>query len=136
MPPEPDAAEGVRRALRRVQLGVMGVLAVCALVVWTSPEPPEPADLGTTDRRFTLAALALGVGSVVARRQAASPRLDALLRVRLGLAALLLAGGIGLLATALARLEGDREAALLFVLGGAILALRPPAPLAAPGTPP
>ena len=52
-----------RELLRRVQLGVLGLLALCALAILVAA---EASDLGYADRRFTLGALAslyaLGIG--------------------------------------------------------------------------
>jgi hypothetical protein len=87
--------------------------------------------LGSADPRFTTLALGLGLASVLARRQAAAPRLGAAWRLRLGVAALLLAGATGAVGVVLALAREERDAALLYVLGGAILALRP-----APSAPP
>lgn len=116
--------EDLLQGLRRVHRGVLATLAVCALVIVAEANPADDVGLGGADRRFTVAALALGVGSIVARRQAAAPRTDPRLRLPLAIGALCLAGGIGLLGVALAVLQDEREAPLLYVLGGVILALR------------
>ena len=130
MTDEPGGQES-RRTLRRVHSGVLAALAACALVVTLSADPAEDVGLGGADRRFTTVALALGLASVLARRQAAAPGLGAGGHLRLGVAALLLAGAIGAVGVALAVARDERDAALLYVLGGAILALRP-----APSAPP
>jgi hypothetical protein len=118
-------------ALGRVRIGVLAVLAASALAIALGE---ERVDAGQTDRRFTLAALTLGMASILARRQAglsADPRLHDWL----GVLGLLLAGSIGLLGLWLAVSRGERDTGLLYALGGAILALRSPAP-AAPRPPP
>ena len=127
---DPPGLDDLLRSLRRVHRGVLATLAVCALVVVSVADPADDGGLQASDPRFTAAALALGVGSVVARRQAAAPRSDGPARVVFALLGMLLAGAIGLLAVALAWLQDEREAALLYVLGAVILALRAPA---APG---
>ncbi len=50
-------AAGDRELLRRVQRGVLGLLALCALAIIAGA---EASDLGYADRRFTLGALMLG----------------------------------------------------------------------------
>jgi peptidoglycan/LPS O-acetylase OafA/YrhL len=118
------AAE-IDAALRRVHRGVLATLAVCALVV-AATAAGDPAQAPA--RGFPIAAVGLAVGAVFLRQAAsrAPPRAH----VRLTLASLLLAGGIGLVAVALALAEGSRSTALLYVLGGAILCLRPPGRIA------
>ena len=116
------------QALRRVHRGVLGTIAVCALVIATAADPADDAGLGGADRRFTLAALALGIGSILARRQAEAIELSPRLRLLLALAGMLLAGAIGILGVVLAVTQDEREAALLYALGAAILALRRPVP--------
>lgn len=118
----PDAAR--HRTLRLVQLSVLATLVVCALVIAFAA---EAGDLGNTDRRFTLGALTLGAASILARRQAIVST-DRGLRVWLAGASLLLAEAVGLLGLALALTQNERDAGLLYVLGGALLALRAPAP--------
>ena len=116
------------QALRRVHRGVLATIVVCALVIATSADPADDTGLGGADRRFTLAALALGIGSILARRQAEAIALSPRLRLLLALAGMLLAGAIGILGVVLAVTQDEREAALLYALGAAILALRRPAP--------
>ena len=130
MTDQPGGQE-LRRTLRRVHSGVLAALAACALLITLTADPADDVGLGGADRRFTTAALALGLASVLARRQAATPRVSAAARLGLGVAALLLAGSIGAVGVALAVAQQERDAALLYVLGGAILALRP-----APSAPP
>jgi hypothetical protein len=120
-----------RRTLRRVHGGVLAALAACAVVIGLGVDPAHDVGLGSADPRFTTLALGLGLASVLARRQAAAPRLGAAWRLRLGVAALLLAGATGAVGVVLALAREERDAALLYVLGGVILALRP-----APSAPP
>ena len=119
-----DSREAARhRTLRLVRRSVLGTLAVCALVIAFAA---EASDLGATDRRFTLGALALGAASILARRQAIVGT-DRHLSVWLAGASLLLAEAVGLLGLVLALTQNERDAGLLYVLGGALLALRVPA---------
>jgi hypothetical protein len=116
--------EDLLAGLRRVHRGVLAILVLCGVVIVAQADPADDDGLGGADRRFTLAALGLGVGSIVARRQSAAPATTARLRVPLAIGALLLAGAIGGVGVALALLQDEREAALLYVMGGALLALR------------
>jgi hypothetical protein len=125
-------AQELTRALRRVHRGVLATIVVCALVIATAADPADDAGLGGADPRFTLAALALGIGSILARRQAEAVGLSPRLRLLLALAGMLLAGAIALIGVVLAVTKDEREAALLYALGGAILALRRPVPAALP----
>lgn len=119
-------AQELTQALRRVHRSVLATIAVCALVIATAADPADDAGLGGADRGFTLAALVLGIGSILARRQAEAPALSPRLRVPLALAGMLLAGAIGIVGVVLALTQDEREAALLYALGAAILALRRP----------
>jgi hypothetical protein len=116
--------EDLMLGLRRIHRGVLATLAVCALVIVSQADPTDDGGLGDSDRRYTLAALALGIGSIVARRQAAAPATALRLRVPLAIGALLLAGSIGGVGVALALGHDEREASLLYLMGAAILALR------------
>lgn len=124
MTPEAPRPEDLMQGLRRVHRGVLATLAVCALVIVAQADPADDGGLGDADRRFTLTALALGVGSILARRQAAAPGTSLRLRVPLAIGALLLAGAIGGVGVALAMSQDEREASLLYVMGATILALR------------
>jgi hypothetical protein len=117
----PVQASQIEAALRRVHFGVLGIFAVCALVIAASAETgPTPAP----PPRFPIAAVGLALASVFARQAAAAARSRA--RVYLALASLLLAAGIGIVGVVLAIQGGPRGTALAYVLGGAILCLRPP----------
>jgi hypothetical protein len=110
---------------RRIHRGVLAALAGFALVVWVTGAPDGS---GEVDRGFGIAALALAAASIIARRAAPATRLRPGYLVPL-LASPLLAAGVGLVGVVLAVGGGPRQVALLYVLGGAILALRPPPPI-------
>ena len=110
---------------RRVHRGVLAALAGFALVIWATGAPDGS---GEVDRGFGIAALALATASIIARRATPARRLRPGPLVLL-LASPLLAGGVGLIGVVLAVGGGPRQVALLYVLGGAILALRPPPPI-------
>jgi len=122
--PASPTLDDLRSGLRRVHRGTLATLAVCALVITGQADPANDAGIGRTDRSYTLLAVVLGVASIAARRQAAAPTTRPQRRLRFAIGALVLAGAIGLLGVALALQRDEREAALLFTLGGALLALR------------
>ena len=126
MSQDPVRVPDLDAALRRVQRGVLLVFAVCAgIIAVAAPAGPIQAP----SRGFPIAAVALALGSVFTRQASVAARSRA--RVFLALASLLLAGAIGLVGVGLALQGGPRGIALAYVLGGAILCLRPPARLAA-----
>jgi hypothetical protein len=125
-------AQELTRALRRVHRSVLATIVVCALVIAAAADPADDAGLGGADPRFTLAALALGIGSILARRQAEAIGVGPRLRLLLTLAGMLLAGAIALVGVVLAVTQDEREAPLLYALGAAILALRRPVRAAPP----
>jgi hypothetical protein len=111
-------------ALRRVRRAVLITFAICAAVIAAAA---SGGPTGAPPRGFPIAAVGLALASVLTRQASASTRGRS--QVRLALASLLLAGCIGLVGVALALQGGPRGIALAYVLGGAILCLRPPAPL-------
>ena len=129
-----SAAREVLRSLRRVHRGTLALLAVCALVIFASASPSGDQGLGGTDVRFTASALGLGIASIVLRGQAASLKRGFRARLAFAISSMLLAGGIGIVGVTLSVLRDEREAALLYAVGGVILVLRGP-PAAAPSGP-
>jgi len=121
------SAEELQGGLRQIQRGVLATLALAFAGIALGT---ESGDLDALDRSYTMIALLLGIGSILARTWATNPRVAPVARVRLAIASLLIAASIGLLGVALAVRENEREAGLLFTLAGAILALRVP-PIAA-----
>ncbi len=105
------------------------MLAACALFIALQPagedRPPPPL--------YTAVALTLAVASIVCRRLSTSTVMSPRPKVTLAVTGLVLAALVGATAVALVQLEGDKQNALLFVLGGAILSLRPPSRIAATG---
>ena len=117
---EPVRASDLATGLRNVRRGALALLAVCALVIATTAAAgPAP----TPPHGFPIAAIALGLGSVLARHAAVAARGRA--RILFGLASPLLAAAIGLVGVVLALQDGPRTTALAYVLGGALLCLRP-----------
>jgi len=109
--------------------GCLAALVICAGLIALQEEAgsddPPPIE-------FTMVAVGLAVASIVARRLSTSPRLGVNTRIGSELLGLVLAAAIGLTAVALDATAGEKENALLFVLGGGILALRPPSALVTP----
>jgi hypothetical protein len=108
--------------LRRAHRGVLAILVLCAagIAATGSAQASSGADL-----RYGLAALALAAGSILTKRVTRTGATSSW-QARLSLASLLLAASIGVLGLLLALSGGSRETALLYVLGAAILSLRPP----------
>ncbi len=120
-----EAVAAQNSALRRVHRSVLATLVLCAFVVWTAGDPDTS---GEVDRSFTWVALGLAAASILVRRAVAPGPLGPRHR-RLLLASLLLAGSIAGVGVVLAVGGGPRGTSLLYVLGAAILALRPPPPI-------
>jgi hypothetical protein len=128
--PAPDP-EPINRGLRRVHWSVLGTLAVCALLIGARALGEKPPQ-GDLDRSWSIAALCLAVGAILARR-AAGGRIDDVRRfVVRTVAGLLLAGSLGVLGVAVAWATGRLETGLLFTVAGGLLSLRPPARLEPP----
>jgi hypothetical protein len=122
---DPGVGTDLDASLRRVHRSVLALLGVCALVVAagaatetgeSAPPPPAP---------YLFAAVLMALASVAARGPARGPA-PGRGRLAAAIAALLFAAGIGLVGVALAFLEGLWRAALLYTVGGLLLALRPP----------
>ena len=126
MTARPDSQAALNRALRGVHRSVLATLAVCAGVIAVTAE----ATTAGIARGYAYAATALAAVAILTRpRRAAvaNPRSH----VAFSLASLLSAGGVGLVGVAAALAGTPRTTALLYVLAGAIFALRPPQPIAA-----
>jgi peptidoglycan/LPS O-acetylase OafA/YrhL len=114
-------------SLRRVHRSVLAGLAVCALVVATTGNT-EATSEATNPATYTVA-MVLALGSILARR--AAPAAAGQRQVILILASLVLALGVGAAGVALTASGGPRTPGLLYVLGGCLLALRPPSSILA-----
>ncbi len=114
-------------SLRRVHRSVLAGLAVCALVVATTGS--SEATQATANSATYTAAMVLALGSILARR--AAPAAAGRRQVILVLASLVLALGVGAAGVALAGSGGPQTTGLLYVLGGSLLALRPPSSILA-----
>lgn len=130
----PASEHPVNVALRRAHRSILLVLGACAVVIALNPSTEADA---TADppRNYVYAATALGIASIMTRRrQVASTPVAARLHVRLSLASLVFAAGVGVVGVAAFMAGTSRNAALLFVLAGAIFGLRPPPPVMPPAS--
>jgi len=107
-------------ALRRVRHGALTTLALAALVIATFG---DAADAPPPPNAYPIAAIALGLGCVLARHAAPAARGRA--RVGFAVASPLLAAAVGLVGVALVLQGGPRTTGLAYALGGALLCLRP-----------
>ena len=125
--PEPgEALEAQRAALGRVRLGVLALLAGCAVVGVVHGGPgPSPADprLGTP---ITILAVLIGLGSVFARQLANLASVAPASRVGWSLLSYVCAGALGLAGLTVTFLLGDGTRGLLYAAAGVIFAIRPP----------
>ncbi len=121
-----DRVAALNSALRRVHRSVLATLAFCALIVWTTGDP-DPSK--AVDPRFSWVAFGLAAASILVRR-ALPPEPLGRRHLKQLLASLLFAGCVGGVGVVLAATGGPRGIALLYVLGAAILVLRPPPSIA------
>jgi hypothetical protein len=130
----PTSETSPNRALRSVHRGVLGALAVCAVVTALSAKPGTSSISEGEQRSYTTVAVALAAASILTRRRPSARVVNPRLHLISSLASLLCAGGLGVAGVALALAGGARSTALVYALAGAIFALRPPKPI--PGRPP
>lgn len=119
-PERPVQATDLDAGLRRVRHGALATLALAGVVIATlgqAGDAPPPPNV------FPIAAIALGLGSVLARHAALAAGGRA--RVLFALASPLLAAAVGLVGVVLALQGGPRTTGLAYALGGALLCLRP-----------
>ena len=112
----------ITESLAKLRRAVLGTLGVCALVVLS--QRADAAGSARPEPALTLLAVALAGGSIVARQLASRLDTPPRRRVHMGMAAQLLAGGIGGIGLAHTLRTGDATSGLLFVLAGAIFCLR------------
>lgn len=110
-----------RRTVRRAHRGALGVLAGCA--AWIATLPATEAS-GEPPLVFPYVAITLGVGAITCRQLANRRRAKATLGF--SIAVCVCGAGVGVVGLVLVWLEGMRQTALLYTVGGAILTLRSP----------
>jgi hypothetical protein len=121
-----DRAAELNRAMGRRHRAVLATLVVCGVLILASGLAEANETIPPRNPAFTLVAVGLAVGSIVARR-ASLPR-DAKLRsfIFLNTLSLLLAGCIGLLGVAVALGPGRGITGLFYALAGLLLSARRP----------
>lgn len=125
----PPDASALNDSLRRVHRSVLATLAACALVAAFGGAPPSDDASRPPSPVFSYAALGLAAFAVLARRIGPAGPARPRSYVFRTLASLVAAAGLGVVGAALAVSEGERQTGLLYVLAGAILSIRPPAPI-------
>ncbi len=129
-PPDPIATsrEADReRTLRLAHRAALVALAGCAVLIATQSAPTSSEALPPA---FPYAAFGLGIAAIAFRQSAASTTRPVDTRIRLAVIGYALTAAIGGVGLVLVALEGQRQAGLLYTMGGAILALRPAAAIA------
>lgn len=120
--------------------GALAVLASCAALIGISwlalPAASSESPSQMPDPVFPYTAVALGVGAITCRQRAVSNARRGRATPGLFIACFALATGIGVVGLTLFWFQNMVQAALLYTLGGAILALRPPPPMRAAGDDP
>jgi hypothetical protein len=129
-PPVPDSLAALLKAIRRAHRSALVTLVACAVAIALSAEadaaPPAPGVDG-----FTYAATALALVSILTRRRQPGRPDGVRAHVAFSLVSLVAAAGVGGVGVAAAIAGTPRNAALIYVLAGAIFALRPPLGIAA-----
>jgi hypothetical protein len=125
-----------KRTVLLAHKGSLAVLAVCAAltVIYSMALPDEPGESRqsrTPAPVFPYTAVTLGVGAIACRQQALSNARRGRATPGLSIACFALAAGIGIVGMTLFWIEGLVQPALLYTMGGAILALRSPPPMPA-----
>ncbi len=122
----PNSPDPVLRSAHRAALGLLALFAIgIAMYAQEGGEAPAPF-------AYTATAMGLAIASIMGRRLAAGVSLAPARRRTLEIVGLAAAVGIGGVALAQLFAGGERQDALLFVLGALILSLRPPAAPKAP----
>ena len=121
-PNQPDP-QALNAALRRVHFGVLGWLALSAVLVATLASATEEISPAPG---YSLVALLLAAASILARREPSLPLVDVRPALRRAVMGLGFAGALGALGVAIAFREGAQTTGLLYALAGAFLSLRPP----------
>jgi hypothetical protein len=126
--------EDLARGVNRVRRGVLGIVAVSGLLLFTRGTADPTPLAAATDAGVTTVVVCLALGAIVLRqvasRRAAAPRT----RVRALVGTYLCAGALALTGLALGLATGDRRRGLAYALAAAIFSLGRPG-LAAPALP-
>lgn len=122
-----NSASDPQRIVRLAHRGALALLAGCAALIGIFPLAiPEAQASGTPAPVFPFTAFALGIGAIACRQRATSNARRGRASLGLSIACFALAAGIGIVGLTLFWLEHLRQTALLYAVGGAILALHSP----------
>ena len=126
--PAPDPSP-VDDALRRLRRSAIASLALCAVGIGIATFTAAAPRSGDVGGMYSWVALALAGTAILTRRSgfAASRSLRGL--VYGSLVSMVAAAGLGILGLAVALREAQTTVGLLYTLAGALLVLRPPAPV-------
>ena len=116
--------EAPNRSLQRSHRVVLGLIATCAIYSALQPHlDTEPA----LDRRSSTLAVALALGTIVAKQIASRANASHRTHLIFTLCSYALAGAISLLGAFLATTRGAVQTGIVFSLAAGIFCLRPPA---------
>ena len=120
------ALEAQRASLGRLRLGVLALLAGCAVVGFVHGDAGASAADPQLSTALTVLAVLVGLGSVFARHFASLPSVPAPSRARWSLLTYLCAGALGPVGLAVTFLLGEGTRGLLYAAVGALFAIRTP----------
>jgi hypothetical protein len=121
-----SSIESLNRAVARAHRSVLILLTGCAAVILLTGAANAMSE---TPRVYAYAATACGGLAILARPFRTGPIGNPKLLIARTLVSLMSAAGVGLIGVAAAAAGSPRSTALVYVLAGAIFALRPPRPL-------
>ncbi len=124
-------SEGLDRSLRTSHRTVLAMIALCAVL---SAIQPGGGDDDAPDPTITTVAVALGLGTILARRASTTAVISSSARVTLVLCAHACAFGLAVLGTFVAMARGQSQIGLMFALAAGIFSLRPPPTLDSDGS--
>ena len=121
-------SDPVDRSLRTAHRTVLATIALCAILTAIQPGPDEGR---APDPMITTVAIALALGTILARRSATSPVVAARTQLVLVLCAYGFAFALALLGSFIAMTAGQKQTGLVFALAAGIFCLRPMPPVSA-----
>lgn len=124
-------SEGLDRSLRASHRTVLAMIAACAVL---SAIQPGDGNDDAPDPVATTAAVALGLGAILARRASSSPAISPRTCVVLLLCSYASAFGLAALGAFVAITRAQAQVGLMLALAAGILCLRPPPTLESTGS--
>jgi hypothetical protein len=122
--PMTSQTDNLAQVLTWLHRGVLLALALCGLAASMLPDSGSEA---APPPVYLMIAMGLGVASVFCRQLSTANRIHPAARLGMAAAAYLLGAAIGITALVMMSQEAERQNALLFIAGAAILSLRGPA---------